>query len=279
MGDHKEACKWYEVPDVERYSLRGPTYLSDRRKVPASPSAFALHQARLFKTVNPLYNAAEKLPSLRAFIQAHPLHFFIVYNRIVPYKSGTIMNVISLLVRKLPKGDDPAFDRLFDAFVTGTEEFRNTRLKHLCSMRVAPSAVTGAIWLMGGEKPVIIGKGYIEQKQYVGNNFVEIDVDVSTSRTAKMIVGKVIDNVTSVVMEEMLVLEGQSPDELPERPLAAWRWLQINVDSCIIDLDESILSEGPSPEMLGRQTSSEALLPAAGAAPAVASPRPTTGAS
>jgi len=242
-GDFEDACKWSEVSDVERYSLRGKSYITDKQKAPASSAAFAVHQARLFKTKLPLYNVAGRLPSLRAFIQSHPKQFFFVYNRIVPYKNGTIMNVVTLMVRKLPKGEDPAFDNLFDGFLTGTEEFRNSRLKHLSSMRLAPSVVSNAIWLLGGEKPVIIGKGYMEQKQYVGKNYIEIDVDITPSRAARMVVGKVVDHAASVIMEEMLVLEGHSPEELPERPLFAWRWLKINPDACIIELDESILND------------------------------------
>jgi len=242
-GDFEDACKWSEVTDVERYSLRGKSYITDHQKAPASTAAFSVHQARLFKTKLPLYNAAGRLPSLRAFIQSHPKQFFFVYNRIVPYKNGTIMNVVTLMVRKLPKGEDPAFDNLFDDFLTGTEEFRNSRLKHLSAMRLAPSVVSNAIWLLGGEKPVIIGKGYMEQKQYVGKNFIEIDVDITPSRAARMVVGKVVDHAASVIMEEMLVLEGHSPEELPERPLFAWRWLKINPDACIIELDESILND------------------------------------
>lgn len=242
MGDQEDRNKWHEVHDVERYKLRGKSYVDDGKKIPAMSSAFSLHQARCFKTPKPVFHLASRLPSLRAFLQSHPKHFFFIYNRLVPYKNGTILSTVSLMVRKLPKGEDPVFDQLFDDFVCGTEEFRNLRLKHLSQMVQAPSVVTNAIWLMGGEKPVIIGKGYLDQRQFVGKNYIEIDVDVSPSRAAKMVVGKVIDQGIHVVMEEMLVLEGHSAEELPERPLCSWRWIRVLADSALIDLDEAILS-------------------------------------
>merc|ERR1712087_960905 len=147
------------------------------------------------------------------------------------------------LARRLPKGEDPAFDKSLENFQNGTDEYRNLKLKYIACFREAPSVVSNGVWLIGGEKPIIIGKGYMEQRQIVGKNYIEIDIDVSSFRSARLVVGKVIDHSQKVVMEEMLVLEGQTPDELPERPLAAWRNPKVDADLILIDLDESILQD------------------------------------
>lgn len=240
-GDSLEGANcWSEVSDVDRFSLRGKTYINDKLKVPATQCAFRLHQARMFATAKPLTHAADVVPSLKAFLASCPNHLFFIYNRIIPYKDGKLINCITLLVRQLPAGEDPSFDTLWNKFMSGTDDFRNARLKHLSKMREAPAVVTNAIWWFGGEKPVIIGKGYLEQKCFRGSNYVEVDVDISGSKSARMVVGKVLDHGSSVVMEEMICLEGQSEEELPERPLGAWRWHRVSVDTCLVHLPELV---------------------------------------
>lgn len=237
-----EANTWGNVEDAgARFKVRGKTYLTDKVKQSATPCKFTVHQVVLLKTVNPLLNVGTRLASLSKFMKDHPDRFFFIYNRVVPYKEDTIMNVVNIMVRNQDDDEGPEFANIFGKFVQQDEGFRNLRLKHLCTFREAPWIVTSAISWMGGEKPVIIGKGFMDQRHYQGANWIEVDVDISTSRTAKMTVGKVIDNGTAVVMEEMIVIEGQSAEELPERPIASWRWNHINCDASMTLLDESLL--------------------------------------
>jgi hypothetical protein len=242
---------WAEVPDVERYELRGPTYLTDGVKIPAQPSAFQVHQVRIVKTKDALLHAAEKLPSLNSFLKSHPKHFFFIYNRVVPHGRSSVMNVITLMCRRMPINEDKAFDQLFGRYVTGDDVFKNNRLKYLYKIRDAPAAVHTALRAFGKERPVIIGnKGHMDQQNFTGNNYVEVDIDTSSSWLARMVVGKINANAAKIVIEEMLVLEGQAESELPERPLAAWQWLHITPDQVLVDQEnlEAPAAPGESSE-------------------------------
>lgn len=235
-----ETSRWAEVKDVERFELRGGSYLEGGLKVPASSSAFSVEQANIFRTSGPLHHAAVRLPALKAFLGEHPQGCFLVYNRMVPY-GNDVLNVINVLRRTLPEGSNPIFDSLLSRFFAEGEGFQNQRLKYLCKLLEAPWVVINGIWLAGGEKPVLIGNGYMDQKCYTGANYVEVDVDITPSIPLGMLASTVIGSATSVVMEEMLVVEGRSGDELPELPLGAWRWVRVDVEACLEDVDESSL--------------------------------------
>jgi hypothetical protein len=231
---------WAEVQDVDRYELRGPDYLTDHVKLPATPCAFAVHQIRIIKTKDALLHAGANESSLSSFLKSHPKFFFFIYNRIVPIDRSSVMNVITLMVRRLPSNEDETFDRLLNKYVTGDETFRNNRLKYLYKIRDAPSAVHMALRSFGKERPVIIGnKGHMDQQNYTGSNYVEVDIDTSSSWLARMVVGKINSNAAKIVIEEMLVLEGQEPGELPERPLASWRWVHLNPEQSLVDFEAS----------------------------------------
>lgn len=240
-GAFGDVNTWSHIADNSKFMLRGESFLENGKKVAAPSSAFVLHQVRVFRTKAPLFNIAQRLPSLKAFLNTHPDHYFMVYNRVIPSSDGTFFNFVTLLVRRLDKNADPAFDRLFNRFVSEGEDFRNARLKYMCRFPVAPAVVQNCIWQAGGEKPVIIGTGYLDQRHYSGGNFIEVDVDISSSRTVSMTVGKVLLHTAKVVMEEMIAVEGQSADELPERPLASFRWIRVNPDIVACELDEAFL--------------------------------------
>lgn len=240
-GDFNDESSWYEPMDVERFQLRGKGYLSDGIKVPATSSAFGLVQAYVIRTREPLYEAAGRLRSLRDFLASHPRHFFFIYNRIVPSGEGRMLNTITVLWQRLPFGEDAAFDGLLETFLNGDDKFRNLRLKHLCRLREAPSIVSNAIWMIGGERPVIIGKGYLDQRYFRGPNFLEVDVDISPSKMVKMVAGKVLSNGRKVVIEEMLVIEAQTANELPERPLGAWRFARVDAEAIMVDVSDDAL--------------------------------------
>ncbi len=45
--------------------MRGPTYLTDKKKVPATPPRFELVAADLLELEEPLYNICRYLPSVK----------------------------------------------------------------------------------------------------------------------------------------------------------------------------------------------------------------------
>lgn len=248
--DMESASRWAEVADVNRFQIRGANYLEDKKKVPAEDAAFSVHQACMMHASIPLTNCVQRLPSLKAFIAAHPKHFFLVFNRMAPDKTKpqpAIVNVIVVLVRKMPIGHDPIFDRLFENWRVGTDDYRNSRLKFIPCIREAPRTVKNAVWVLGGERPSLLGKGKLKQTFELGPNYLEVDIDGSASTTAAMGLSLTLSHSAKMTFEEMLVIEGQDPKELPERPLAAWRFQRLNVNECIGSVDADVLNAVAEP--------------------------------
>jgi hypothetical protein len=72
---------------------------------------------------------------------------------------------------------------------------------------------------VGGQRPVIMGNGYLKQKHFSGTNYVEVNVDVSSSVVAKGICSAVLSYSDRFHHNECFLVEGQRPDTLPERSL------------------------------------------------------------
>ena len=79
----------------------------------------------------------------------------------------------------------------------------------LFSLRVAPWLVLSAIDVLGGQRPVIMGKGYLVQKNYTGSNYVEWDIDIGSSSIAKSVGSTVMGYSQNIVMDEAFVVEGK----------------------------------------------------------------------
>lgn len=220
------------------FKLRGANYLSDKQKTPAPPCAFALHDFRALEHDEAVFHAAERLASLHNFISAHRSHFFFVWNRCVPIKNK-VVNMVAVFYRTLPAGEDPSFDTIFDRYVQSQAQqpadFRNARFKYCFNMSKAPGYVSRPFRLMmGGSRPVIIGGKGIDQRHYSGFNYVEVDLDVSSSKMAQLTCSPVVKNANTVVWDEMMVLEGQERNELPERPVGCLRTSHLKLeDACI----------------------------------------------
>ena len=141
-----------------------------------------------------------------------------------------VRNVIVVGVRKLAEGEDISFDRVWKRYKAGNEAYRNRRLKYLPRLSVAPWLLTKAIDILGGQRPVIMGNGYLAQSQFTGDNYVEIDVDISSSAVARSVASSCLTYCTSLTIDEAFVVESQVEDELPERILYAIRFNKVDID-------------------------------------------------
>jgi len=139
---------------------------------------------------------------------------------------------VNVYVRKLPKGVDGVFDELLEKYVKGDDTYRNARLKYLARVREgAPAALQRVMAWARIEKPVLMGKGKLDQWHYSGPNYVEVDVDINSSKVAKRACGQIMAQFYKLVVDEMFVIEGQSDDELPERPLGVCRYCHVDMES------------------------------------------------
>jgi len=108
---------------------------------------------------------------------------------------------VPLFERVLPPGVDPAFDKLWQQFTEPGpvgEEFRKKRFKFLAKILSAPVVVSRMLSMLGVERPVIFGNGYLAVKFFLGPNYVEVNIDVNSSVTAQKIAGTVLDKSDAV---------------------------------------------------------------------------------
>jgi hypothetical protein len=233
-GGNDDASHWYEPP-AQTFELRGQNYLQDKKKKPSEENAFQLHQVRTFVGKQPMLHVAENLPSLKKFLEAHPRQNFFLVVRIVPNGRTTITHVC-VFVRKLPPRADPAFESAFCAFREAGAQNRDLRFKYIAKLLEAPAVVKRTISWLGGDRPAILGKGYLTQHHWSGPNYLEVDVDISSSKVACAICGQVISFAAKVVVEEMFLIEGQAEDELPERSIGTVRYIYTDMEKVPLPL-------------------------------------------
>mmetsp|Transcript_16297 Transcript_16297/g.33541 ORF Transcript_16297/g.33541 Transcript_16297/m.33541 type:complete len:289 (+) Transcript_16297:206-1072(+) len=229
---------WIQV-ETGTFSVRGPNYLYDRMKEPSKSAAFQTVSCTGIDSDIPLYHVSGRLRQLREYLEAHKDEEFFVSNRAIPIQGGTRnRNVIVVAKRVLPVGEDPVFDRVWDAYKKGDNEYKDLRMKLIPGLANAPWLLKKSVEILGGQRPVIMGKGYLKQEHYVGSNYVEVDTDINSSIIAKKIAGKILPVAASLQLDvfEAFVIEGKTEEELPERILEEHSFFALDTDEASVDL-------------------------------------------
>ena len=83
---------------------------------------------------------------------------------------------------------------------------------------------------MVGNKPALLARK-IATEWYRGPNYIEMDIDISSSYAAGMILSAVIGVTKKLTLDLAFTIQGNSEVELPERILAAARFHQPDLQS------------------------------------------------
>ena len=104
-------------------------------------------------------------------------------------------------------------------------DFRNTRMK------IIPSILEGNMVVRAAVRPVpaIIGRKVV-QRYFRSDDYLEIDIHVGSSIIASNIVGVVRGYAKNMVGDVGIVLQGETPDELPEKLLCCVTMNKVNVN-------------------------------------------------
>jgi len=109
---------------------------------------------------------------------------------------------------------------LLQRLINEGEGFRSTRLKLIPRIPEGNLLVRKTV----GTKPVILGKWGLDISYHRAPGYLEIDIDLTTSRIANGI-WKVVERFAAVsVIDLAFVIEGQTREELPEELLATVRF-------------------------------------------------------
>jgi len=161
-----------------------------------------------------LSHTAINVPSLKAHLEANPEGSFLIVAWMIPgppFRTATFA-----FQRRVPVGNDPVFDKLFEEFLNGSDAQRKTRFKYLPRIDVAPKMLLRGVRMIGGEKPTMLCNK-LTPTFFRGDNYIEVTIDIASSKPANMVTGLILPKLADVVVSHAFLLEGHSEEELPER--------------------------------------------------------------
>ncbi|KAH6768203.1 ENHANCED DISEASE RESISTANCE-like protein [Perilla frutescens var. frutescens] len=122
-------------------------------------------------------------------------------------------------------GVEPSHEHLLiRQFLEGDDAFKNSRLKLIANVVKGPWIVKKAV----GEQAICV-IGRVHTCRYsMGENFVEVDIDVGSSMVASAVVHLAFGYLTTLTIDLAFLIEGQTESELPERILGAIRLSELN---------------------------------------------------
>ncbi|GLD95906.1 hypothetical protein PINS_up004584 [Pythium insidiosum] len=220
---------WAE-PDSGAMLVRGPDYLTDRRKIPSAPPAFRLVGVDLFQSNKAIEHIAGRPDNIiqhelkRHEAEGTEMPFTFVINFVVP--GSPRLNLVLYYQTPHPSvlHDGSPFAELMNDFLDGTDDFRNERFKLIPCIVEGSFIVRQAV----GSTPAIIGKK-LRQPYYRGRQYFELDVDIASSAVANRVVGLVTGYTKKLVIDMGFLIEGQRADELPERLFGSCRLVHIDL--------------------------------------------------
>nr|XP_043628111.1 protein ENHANCED DISEASE RESISTANCE 2-like [Erigeron canadensis] len=112
-------------------------------------------------------------------------------------------------------------------FVHGDDNFRNQRFKMVNRIVKGPWIVKATV---GNYSACLLGKA-LNCHYYKGPNYLEIDVDIGSSKIATAILHLALGCVTAVTIDMGFVIEAQEDADLPERLFGAVRICQMEMSS------------------------------------------------
>lgn len=222
--------EFWSSPGACGFKVRGPTYLSDRKKITASPPMFELVAVDLLQLEEPMINICQHLPSVRH----SPAPFLFCVQMMVPssppvslvctWASPTSFFGVKpdSLVSEYESAQGPcpdnvaAFFKAFTEFVNidgpDSDKHRNARFK------LIPNISKGS-WIIKqsvGTTPVILGQK-LRTKYFHGPNYFEVDVDIGASSVAASITNLVCGATKTLALDMGVLIEGKTAEHLPEQ--------------------------------------------------------------
>lgn len=231
-------AEWLETPSEETFKVRGKTYLTDGVKYHTGKHMFHMVAADLNLTETPIPHCAARSDSpLKDIQRAYPGRQVLIMQFVMP---GPPFYLLAFYAVSKPGvlDEDTPFSRLWNDFVEGSDEYRNTVFKILPRVTKGPYLVRKTV----GEVPAMLGQK-VKLNYYTGPNYIEVDVDLNTSAVAGSILSIFKSATSSIAASDLaLLLEGHTEDELPEQILCSFRMTRPNLGGA------KKLGRDPNPE-------------------------------
>ncbi|MQL68533.1 hypothetical protein Taro_000860, partial [Colocasia esculenta] len=219
-------------PPGDKFMVRGPDYLSSTVKIPGGefllrPLGFDWLKcsSKISEILNHPNGRIRR--ALDHELQNGHKPFVWAFNLQVPSKDN--YGAIAYFVATDPIQEGS----LMDQFLRGDDAFRNSRLKLIANIVQGPWIVRTAV----GEQAICILGRAVSCKYILGENFIEIDIDIGASMVASAIVHLAFGYISTLTVDLAFLIESQTELELPEKILGAVRFSELNPESaCLYEL-------------------------------------------
>ncbi|XP_050219861.1 protein ENHANCED DISEASE RESISTANCE 2-like [Mercurialis annua] len=219
-------------PPGELFSLRSNNYFTKRQKT-AATGGYLLSPAGMdwLKSSTKLENVLARpdnrvaLALKKSQSEGKSLKSFIfAVNLQVPGKEQHSAVFYFATEDPIPNGS------LLYRFINGDDAYRNQRFKIVNRIVKGPWIVKKTV---GNYSACLLGKA-LTCNYHRGVNYLEIDVDIGSSKIATAILHLALGYVTSVTIDMGFVVEAQAEDELPEKLIGAIRVCQMEMSSATV---------------------------------------------
>ncbi|XP_051120142.1 protein ENHANCED DISEASE RESISTANCE 2-like [Andrographis paniculata] len=205
-------CSW-ATSDASAFLVRGKNYLEDRLKIKATGTLMQFVAADWLKSDKREDDISGRDGGIiQKCAQRGGPEFFFVINIQVPGTSTYSLVLYYML--KSPLEETPLLER----FVNGDDGFRNSRFKLIPYISKGSWIVKQSV----GRKACLIGQA-LEINYFRGKNYIELGVDIGSSTVARGVVSLVLGYLGNLVIEMAFLIQGNSPEELPEFLLGTCR--------------------------------------------------------
>ncbi|KAL2332222.1 hypothetical protein Fmac_019803 [Flemingia macrophylla] len=213
----------WAIPPGDAFMVRGPEYFTTRVKVPAGDYML---KALGFDWIKSSVKIGEILNNPNSRVRkvidnefpADDKPFVWAFNLQVPTKDN--YSAIAYFTTKEPVVEDS----LMNKFLKGDNAFRNSRLKLIANIVKGPWIVRKAV----GEQAICIIGRALSCKYCLGENFMEVDIDIGSSMVASAIVHLAFGYISTLTVDLAFLIESQAESELPERILGAFRFSDLD---------------------------------------------------
>lgn len=223
---------WTPVP-ASSFLVRGKEYLNNAKKMPSEGSHFEPVGVDTFTIEAAQSNLAPWRDGVFSQVkgiaaaEGRECPRMLIVNWVVP--GSPMINHVQYYAERAftpVTEDDKMFKKMLDHFMAeGSDDFRRKRFKMIASVQEGPWLITQAI-----NKPALIGKK-LDMTCHVGKGYLEITIDISSSKIAANVLGMCTSVAKSLVIDMAYVIEGRKEAELPERLLGGIRIHHIDMSA------------------------------------------------
>ncbi|KAK4750237.1 hypothetical protein SAY87_027686 [Trapa incisa] len=215
-------CSWTSG-DPSSYLVRGENYLQDHQKIEATGTMMQMVGADWLRSNKREDDLAGRPGCIvKRYAECGDPEFFFVVNMQVP--GSTTHNLALYYMLKTPLEEHPLLHR----FVNGDDAFRNSRFKLIPYISKGSWIVKQSV----GKKACLVGQA-LEINYFRGKNYLELDIDVGSSTVARGVVSLVNGYLNNLVIEMAFLVQGNSPEELPECLLGTCRLNHLDVQKSV----------------------------------------------